>query len=329
MVDVLRELVQAMPQAARARVDHGDTILHLCVKFCQTEALNLLLETMDAGLKTAKNCHGNTILHLVVAHKQSEIVKYLLTNGIDVNATNVNGYTTLDILAQNPSDVQDCDFQNCLQEAGGLKAVEHDQAIPFPATASNRQIPSFLRAQSILNNGYWLVKKRDQVMVVAVVLATMALRVGISPPGGVWKKDSITDIPNPYKAGQAVVAYNYPGTYKYYVYANMVGFLVPLSTIMLLIISGLPLKRKRYMWILMVIMWLSSTSIAFIYAFSIVAVTQIQDREPIRRTMYATVSIWCGVMTLLLLWHTICLIMNTLRQKRSGNKAIEKCFKFS
>ncbi|KAL7176774.1 hypothetical protein ACSBR2_030175 [Camellia fascicularis] len=84
---------------------------------------------------------------------------------------------------------------------------------------------------------------------------------------------------------------------------------------MLLIISGLPLKRSSYMWILMVIMWLSSTSITFIYAFSIVAVTQIQDREPISRTMYVTNSIWCGVMTLLLLRYTIRLIMNTLRQK--------------
>ncbi|KAI7988364.1 hypothetical protein LOK49_LG13G02966 [Camellia lanceoleosa] len=69
------------------------------------------------------------------------------------------------------------------------------------------------------------------------------------------------------------------------------------------------------MWILMVIMWLSITSMAFSYGYSIVAVTPIKDRDALRRTMIVAIPVWCGVMGLLFLGHTLGLTEKWLKKK--------------
>ncbi|KAG6437395.1 hypothetical protein SASPL_102310 [Salvia splendens] len=51
----------------------------------------------------------------------------------------------------------------------------------------------------------WLTKKRDSVMVVAVLIATMAFQAAVSPTGGVWQDNS-----SGHRAGEAVMAYKNP-----------------------------------------------------------------------------------------------------------------------
>ncbi|KAL7232078.1 hypothetical protein ACSBR2_010151 [Camellia fascicularis] len=372
-VEVLRELVGKMPQAALAKVNHqGETILHLCVKHFQMDALKLLMEeTKDVqiqGLVNATDDYGYTILHLAVADKQVKIVEYLASR-VDVNAKNANGLTALDILTQSRRGVEDWEIGNSLQEAGGLKAagvplsgngnrstgpsdtlsIVLDQSrTPLPAQTSNNlrsqtaaatlpstgsnnpQIPSFLRHDTtrssaqgykskhkLSDQGQWLAKKRDALMVVASLLATMAFQAGVNPPGGVWQDDSQGQgqpEQSQHRAGEAVIAYHYEDSYKYYLRANTIGFVASLSTILFLI-SGLPFKRKTFMWILMVIMWLSITSMAFTYGYSIVAVTPKKDRASLRRTMFVAIPVWCGVMGLLLLGHTLRLTEKWLKKK--------------
>ncbi|GFZ15564.1 hypothetical protein Acr_24g0017540 [Actinidia rufa] len=204
--------------------------------------------------------------------------------------------------------------------------VVQDGATQLPTNGSNQQMPSFLwggsspqidaqgsTSKNNLNQGEWLAKKRDALMVVASLLASMAFQAGVNPPGGVWQ-DNLTDGSAPHRAGEAVVAYNYPQTYKYYLRANTISFVASLSTLLLLI-SGLPFKRKTFMWILMAIMWLSITSMAFTYSYSIVAVTPKRDRESLRHTMFVAVPVWCGVMGLLLLGHTMRLAGRWLKRE--------------
>ncbi|KAL7187022.1 hypothetical protein ACSBR1_037152 [Camellia fascicularis] len=297
-VEVMRELLQTSPRAATAPVDQGrgETILHLCVKYHQMEALDLLVHTLKdeiQGFINATDDYGNTILHLAVKNKHIQTVQHLLTiDKIDVNATNINGYTALDILAQSRRGVQDWDIQNSLKQAGALKAAD--------------------------NQGEWLAKKRDALMVVASLLATIAFQAGVNPPGGVWQNDS-----PPHRTGEAVAAYTYPESYQFYLRANTISFVASLSTILLLI-SGLPSKRKNFMRILTTIMCLSITSIAFSYAFSLVAVTPKTHRVSLRRTLYVAVPVWCGVMVILLLAHTIQLTLRWLKHK-NWKSAIENC----
>uniref|UniRef100_A0A803LAK4 Uncharacterized protein n=1 Tax=Chenopodium quinoa TaxID=63459 RepID=A0A803LAK4_CHEQI len=72
-IDVLKELMRVDPGAALVRTDQDDSILHLCVKFNQFEALKVLMENIsdDTFLKCG-DYDGNTILHLSVLNQQSE-----------------------------------------------------------------------------------------------------------------------------------------------------------------------------------------------------------------------------------------------------------------
>lgn len=72
----------------------------------------------------------------------------------------------------------------------------------------------------------------------------------------------------PHKAGEAVMAFNHLTTYKNFMRSNMVAFVTSLNTILLLI-GGLPMKNKFFMWVLMVIMWVSVTAVGVTYAASV------------------------------------------------------------
>uniref|UniRef100_A0A5B7B2I0 PGG domain-containing protein n=1 Tax=Davidia involucrata TaxID=16924 RepID=A0A5B7B2I0_DAVIN len=279
-VNVLKELIGVGRVAARDTVDRGETILHLCVKHNRLEALELLVKTLrDPQILNSKDDDGNTILHLAVADRKTQIVNYLLTSTrVDVNASNKKGFTALDIYAQS----QGLDIGESLKEVGALRG---------------RDI-----ASKDLSQGEWLAKKRDAIMVVASLIATMAFQAGVNPPGGVWQDDSPV-----HRAGEAVMAYNYPDSYPYFLRANTIGFVASLSTILLLI-SGLPFKRRTFMWILMVIMWVTITSMALTYSFSVVVVTPKKDRKALTYVIAIGVIVWCAVMALLLLGHTIRLI---------------------
>ncbi|PSS19334.1 Ankyrin repeat-containing protein [Actinidia chinensis var. chinensis] len=312
-VEVLEELVRVNPHAARVRVDNGETVLHLCVKHNQLKTLEKLLEMIGAlELVNAKDDGGNTLLHLAVADKKFEIIKHVLMNSeVEVNATNANGHTAMDLLLRAQSTERE-------PEEVDRQIKEEDL---------NRQIEDFLRdvkakRANDLVHGDWLTEKRAALMVVASLIATMAFQAGVNPPGGVWQDNS-----NGHRAGEAVMAYNYPDSYPYFLRSNTIGFVASLSTILLLI-SDLPFKKRAFMWILVVIMWLTITSMAFTYAFSIVVVTPKKDREALSRTIVVAVIVWCGVMAVLLLVHTGRLLANVLEEQQSRNEAKKRIFLF-
>ncbi|KAF5936143.1 hypothetical protein HYC85_027272 [Camellia sinensis] len=212
-VEVLRELVGKMPQAALPKLNHQQTILHLCVKHFQMDALKLLMEETDdvqiLGLVNATDDYGYTILHLAVTDKQIQIVKYLASR-VDVNAINKNGLMALDILSQSRREVEDWEIGNSIQEAGGLKAAD----IPLSGNGNKSARPSN--------------------MLSIVVFGKM---INLQIP-----KSKASQY-NFYTAGEAVVAYHYEDSYKYYLRANTIGFVASLNTILFLI-SGLPFKCK-------------------------------------------------------------------------------------
>ncbi|THG00280.1 hypothetical protein TEA_026306 [Camellia sinensis var. sinensis] len=164
-----------------------------------------------------------------------------------------------------------------------------------------------------LSQGDWLSKKRDILMVVASLIATMAFQAGINPPGGFWPDNAAL-----HRAGEAIMAYNYPNTYPYFIRANTTGFVASVSTILLLI-TGWPFKKKFFMWLLVVIMWVTITSIAFTYAFSIVVVSPKGEREPLFHTIVVGAIVWCCVMVSLLIAHTIRVINWWLKTNKGIN----------
>ncbi|XAR68440.1 hypothetical protein NMG60_11003550 [Bertholletia excelsa] len=305
-VELLNELVPDWPHAARARADRDETILHLCVKHNQDSALERLLDMIgDREFVDAKDAAGNTVLHLAVSGEQFEIVKRLLEQSkININAKNESGHTAMDVL-----------FLSRKAEDGKNSTCEEN-------TASS-EIEDLLRQAKAkrskdLVQGEWVSKKRDALMVVASLIATMAFQAAVNPPGGVWQDDSPT-----HRAGEAVMAYNYVDSYPWFLRSATVGFVASLS-IILLLISGLPMKKKIYMWILMVIMWLTITAMAATYAVSIVWVTPKKDRKSLIRTIGVAVSVFCSVIVILLLVHTARLLNSVIKERQSRNRAIDR-----
>ncbi|GFY95166.1 hypothetical protein Acr_10g0005510 [Actinidia rufa] len=315
-LEIARELTQVSPDLCLARDRDGLTPVHVAAikgQHNQLKTLEKLLDMIGAlELVNAKDDGGNTLLHLAVADKKFEIIKHVLMNSeVEVNATNANGHTAMDLLLRAQSterEPQEVDRQ----------IKEEDL---------NRQIEDFLREVKAkrandLVHGDWLTEKRAALMVVASLIATMAFQAGVNPPGGVWQDNS-----NGHRAGEAVMAYNYPDSYPYFLRSNTIGFVASLSTILLLI-SDLPFKKRAFMWILVVIMWLTITSMAFTYAFSIVVVTPKKDREALSRTIVVAVIVWCSVMAVLLLVHTGRLLANVLEEQQSRNEAKKRIFLF-
>lgn len=74
-IHVLKELLRVDPGAALVLTDQNETIFHLCIKFNQFEALQVLMIEMigDADFLNCGDFDGNTILHLSVIHQQSEV----------------------------------------------------------------------------------------------------------------------------------------------------------------------------------------------------------------------------------------------------------------
>ncbi|CAI9093759.1 OLC1v1029320C1 [Oldenlandia corymbosa var. corymbosa] len=304
-LDVVRELVHARPISAREKIDGGGNALHLCVKYNQLAALKLLIETIkDDDFVNRKDDDGMTILHLAICDKQTETIKYLLGNNqvvVHVNVKNSNGSTPLDLFQG------DCDPEigRILHQAGARRGRELlDSSVS--ASKSSGEKP----AKKGNGDNDWLSRKRDAIMVVASLIATMAFQAGVSPTGGVWQDDSNPDGP----AGTAVMALKHPKYYKNFVRTNTVAFVSSLSTILFLI-SGLPFRYKFFMWALMVVMWLTITAIASTYGISILMVTPVHQKKDLSQVIKTSVTVWCGVMSLLLLGNTIRLINRWIRKR--------------
>ncbi|XP_031103233.1 ankyrin repeat-containing protein ITN1-like [Ipomoea triloba] len=317
-VEAVKELLRVQPAAVRQRTGSGkETVLHLCVKHNQIEALKTLMASVEGEIIdeiiNATDSDGNTIFHFAVSNKQIEIIKHLLSNSqIAVNSTNENGYTALDVLAHGlQKDMKDFEIGEMLRGAGALRAKEisgttHHQPKTTTTTNNNHQNPA----------GDWLSRKRDSIMVVASLIATMAFQAGVNPPGGVWQEDSLSP-DSAHKAGEAVMAYNHAKVYRYFIRTNTTAFVASLSTILLLI-SGLPFRRRLFLWGLMVIMWLTVTTIALSYGVAIFIITPKQYRSQLGNVVQISVTVWSCVMGLLLFGNTVRLIFRWI-EKKKGN----------
>ncbi|THG18701.1 ankyrin repeat-containing protein BDA1-like [Camellia sinensis] len=304
-VDVLKVLVQACPHAAQVTMDRGETIVHLCVMHDQLDSLKQLVNTIKSKeFVEAKDGRGNTILHLAVANKQIEVLKYLLTNAtVDVNLANASGYTALDIFAQIRKDMKISDniidsMEDELQKAGAIRGKD-------------------------LTWVQWLPKKKETLMVVASLIATIAFQAGVTPPGGVWQDNS-----NGHIAGEAVMAYNFPELFPHFLRANTMGFVTSLSTIMLLT-SGLPFKRKIFVCILVVLMWLTITSMAGAYAISIIVIAPKIYKTSLGHTTVIALTVWYSLMTILLLAQMVRLIGKAFEEEHSRHLVAKRIQKFS
>ncbi|GJS75875.1 ankyrin repeat-containing domain, PGG domain protein [Tanacetum coccineum] len=177
----------------------------------------------------------------------------------------------MDLLSQGTRDTRDEQIIRSLIQAGAVDTkkeslfgqITHNPksklALDLLKYDSKPKFPYRFKQDS-KNNEDWLDKKRNTLMVVASLIATMAFQAGTNPPSGVWQ-DTSTD----HRAGYYIMEYNHQNLYHVFLVSNTLGFVSTLS-IILLLISGLPFLRHRvFLWILMVIMWIATASMSLTY----------------------------------------------------------------
>ncbi|KAH7574426.1 hypothetical protein JRO89_XS03G0294600 [Xanthoceras sorbifolium] len=274
-IEALVELIRARPLAAYAVTIWGESILHLCVKHNQLEALKLVVGIMDdPNSLGAKDEYGMTILHLAVADKQiesrSKCSKHEWIHSFGYSCTESKRHERFRhrrLSSQCWSPKSHRDAVICARRhrthKNSIRALSH--------TIRTYQA---IRWQKTTKKENWLTRKREPLMVVASLIATMAFQAGLNPPGGLWQDNN----PNtgsqannnstvPHLAGTSILATHDLGNYSRYLAYNTSSFIASLS-IILLLITGLPFKRKFFMWILIVIVWVAITTMALIKTVS-------------------------------------------------------------
>lgn len=236
---------------------------------------------------------------------------------IDVNATNGSGLTAMDI-------------HYAVRAAHDR---ESDKRIEDFLHSNGARLLKELHSLRPGDEPSWKKHKHDTLMVVSSLIATMAFLVGLTPPGGVWVDTLAGD-----KAGKAIIAYRYPNAYPCLMYVNTVGFVVSLTTILLLIIA-LPAEKQVVRWIRSVVSWLTIMTTAFTYTFSVVVVTpRVEHERSASIAILVTVISWAVVTSLILQarfgrdcirerWSPKEILGDRFRERWSPKEILGDCFR--
>ncbi|XP_057492076.1 ankyrin repeat-containing protein NPR4-like [Actinidia eriantha] len=340
-VEIVTELARARQEVTRFVLDRGETVLHVCVVYNRLEALKVLvgMNTM-ADYVNVKDDDGNTILHIATMLKQVETVKHLLkTTAVQVNELNGNSITALDIIQHMPKDLKAVEIGELLVKAGGVIAkripastttaaetTEQCLAVLAPQPSSvTTEAPISAQPPRVLNSlseeqDHRLNRKHNSLMVVATLIAAMAFQAGVNPPGGVWQEDKVDPVTQlEHEAGQSILADGYPKEYKIFSIFNAVSFVASLSIIFLLV-SGLPMKKRVVLWILTIAMWVTITSTTLAYVSSVMLISPFD--HGMLTVFVSSALAWMGVIGIVFLGHTYRFIIWIIRKVRKcRNKA--------
>ncbi|XP_059292140.1 uncharacterized protein LOC132045563 [Lycium ferocissimum] len=155
-------------------------------------------------------------------------------------------------------------------------------------------------------------------MIVASLITTMSFQAGLTPPSGLWIENSrdagiASPSPSPQDTTDSSVTVKVPdeGYYPYMV-SNTFGFVASLS-IILLLISGLPLRKRGLMWILRFIMWIAISASTYTYNITIQAFAGDSAVVDLEFLSYS-LNVWMGVMALIFIIHAIRLMVKAVRK---------------
>ncbi|OMO86513.1 hypothetical protein COLO4_21112 [Corchorus olitorius] len=333
-VEALTELVRFKPEATRVLTAGGESGLHLSVKNNRLVALKALVESVgeDDQFVNWRDSDGNSVLHISVAKKQLEMIRYLINNTkIEVNARNANGFTAMELLLHSPRDLRDMEIKESLEKAGAsriskVQAISNSQDIveveDLPPRQEETAILKKTDSKPIVKKHKqhtdWLGRKRSALMVVASLLATVAFSASLSPPGGVWQEDYTVDsdgnpVEHPHRAGLSVMADTDPQKYQAFMILNTLAFISSLS-IILLLISGLPMRKRRFMWVQMVIMWVAISAFTATYYVALIEITPRHVKATLFSVTVSSLMIGLGMIGVVFLGNVIRMCLWFLRE---------------
>lgn len=278
-----------------------------------------------------------------------QAVKYLLSfAGVKAGAGTINhrGLTAFDMVHHLPRDFKCLKIQSIFadMDVGEQKNQKDNNSLdlspPMPTTESAHDVREFYQESEKSKNrwwrkwlGYlklnrddWLEESRGSMMVVATVISTITFQTAVTPPGGVWPENVSKlegfdcALGNMCYAGTSVLARALPNTtYFHFMTLNTISFLASVSVILLLI-SGFPLKNKFCMWVLTIAMCITLTflSLTFLMALLLVA--------PLYMVMLAAkmLELWLGLLIMLSIFYTIRFGMWIVKKWRQGRRFVKR-----
>ncbi|CAA2934031.1 Hypothetical predicted protein [Olea europaea subsp. europaea] len=263
-----------------------------------------------------------------------------MESAMEVNAQNLRGMTAMDVLILSRRDVRDDEIEETLKRVGAFGSTQKNSLVQINRNKSslglNLSFDHFDFSSNVKENrrkkmfeqkGDWLEKKRSALMVVASLIATMAFQVGVDPPSRLLQVNKTVNsqlISQFYKVLEFIFVHNHRKLYGPFLIANTTALIASLS-IILLLMSGLPLKRRIVMGILMVITWIAITAVALTYLISIIVVTPEEERQRQSYVLGFAVVTWVGLIVLLLIGHMIRLIIKMIRLIIKMVRKLIKC----
>ncbi|KAL4291675.1 hypothetical protein GQ457_14G007140 [Hibiscus cannabinus] len=297
-VDVMNVLIRRCPESIQEKLCRGETSLHLCVRFNQLEALMLLVEASsewNAAFVTVQDDAGNTILHLATFLKHLEsILMKAVANRVEGPSNEIVGAQTQRLLP------------NADRMKSETKAMKSSCFVRLHQACNK-----YLKHQ-----GNWIEEMQGSLMLVATLTATISFQVAFNPPGGVWQQHyhkktepicwrSQDGVCQP---GTSILAYLYPGDYFSLIVFATVSFFASISIVMLGI-SGLPLKNKFSTWLMTVAMIIAITFTTLTYLYSMVLVTPDYLLSQANKAYNSTFYFWLSLLGIVALFATLRLLL--------------------
>ncbi|PRQ46922.1 putative ankyrin repeat-containing domain, PGG domain-containing protein [Rosa chinensis] len=322
---VLVECIGKDDQLVNLKDGNGNTILHIAVAKKQVEIIKYLLTSTGVNVN-ALNLNGSTALEILLQSprdlKDMEIENSLREVGAqrakDMRSIE-HGWVpkkepqiTRRVVSSNGKRTMTRRATSVVSTSGEGQTMRH-----LGSTVSSKESESN-KPEVNQKPTEWLGRKRDSLMVVASLLATVAFQAAITPPGGVWQDDLQVDengnpVDKPHTVGTSIMATNKAEEYGIFMIFNSITFLSSLS-IILLLVSGLPIKKRKWMWIQMIIMWIAITTQVSTYFLSLRHLSP-KNLEPVlKQVTEISVLTWLCLMSVVFIGNVIRLNLWVLRK---------------
>ncbi|XP_031267464.1 ankyrin repeat-containing protein BDA1-like [Pistacia vera] len=317
-VEVIQELISAKPESILVQIN-GETVLHLCVRYNHLDALKLLMASVnDEVFLNSKNLEGNTILQVSAMLKQFETTRYLLSVPkikVDVNSLIENGFAaiyrngTIPRNLQNPITETTTKAQSTRSATKKSKAALKKEAKSHAALLSSTTYDWSKKVMKYKSNNYENI--RGNLIVVATLIAAMSFQVATNPPGGDWKSDGTNKKDQNCTIGAVNCIFKTSineYTHDKLVFFSTLSFSASLS-IILWLISGVPLKNRVSVGILLIGMWATVLFVAATY-YLYISLAMPHDSQDQYDHVFDFISVWylwlwAGLLAVIIAIHTL------------------------
>jgi len=165
--------------------------------------------------------------------------------------------------------------------------------------------------------GKWLKDMKGSVILTATIIATMTFALATNPPGGVVQAstsedetDCMTRNERKICVGEAILANRSHDNYSSFLTCNTISFIASLIVILVLV-SGIPIKRGFGIWVLSICMCITLTFLALTYMFAANMVTPNSIWSSVAGNVFGIANIvYAAVASIVILFQVLRIFVN-------------------